>query len=77
MAVAVCAGVCPIHRPLLPISELAAGLEVTAPRTRRCLFLGAGGAVLDPRGAWAACPSCSRRPSGLEFVFVPVLLTYF
>lgn len=46
MVVAVCAGVCPVRSHLLPISELAARLEVAAPRTRRCLFLGASGGGL-------------------------------
>lgn len=79
MAVAVCAGVCPVRSPLRPISVLAVRVEVVFPRTRGCLFPGAraGGAVPDPRGAQGVCPSRGRHPLRLEFVFMPVLLTYF
>lgn len=41
MAVAVCAGVCPVRSPLRPISVLAVRVEVVFPRTRGCLFPGA------------------------------------
>lgn len=79
MAVTACAAVSPVRSPLRPISELPARLEVAAPRTRRGLFpaAGLGGAELDPRGLQGARTSRGQRPAGLQFVFVPVLLTHF
>ena len=68
MAVAVRAGVCPVRSPLLPIL-LAQGSVCSGEPGR--------GAVPDPRGVRGARPSHGRCPSGLEFVFMPVLLTYF